>query len=184
MPEKLNPGPLAARMSFLAPISLLFFFFMILATSLVRDLKLHPLHFLFLGGAFFSFHLLFAYIVDHMPPKAAFLICSAVSLLLVVSYMRLVAGWRFALVETGLAQIAYLVLFSYAFFFEGFTGLSVAILSVLTLFVVMQLTGKVDWEKKLATGSQTPEPDHGAPVPPPPPDVPLMDEIAATEERP
>ena len=35
--------------------------------------------------------------------------------------------------------------FSYAFFFEGFTGLAVTVGAVLTLFVLMQLTARVDW---------------------------------------
>jgi inner membrane protein involved in colicin E2 resistance len=60
--------------------------------------------------------------------------------------MRLVVGNRFALLEIGTSQLIYQVLFSYTFFFEGFTGLVITILCILTLFVVMQLTGKVDWE--------------------------------------
>jgi hypothetical protein len=39
-------------------------------------------------------------------------------------------------------------LFSYAFFFEGFTGLAVTIGAVVTLFVVMQMTGKIRWQEK------------------------------------
>src|SRR5262249_35117613 len=78
----------------------------------------------------------------------AFLICSAVSIFLVVSYMRLVVGNRFAFMETALAQVIYLVGFSYAFFIEGFTGLAVTIGAIITLFVVMQATAKIDWAKK------------------------------------
>ena len=37
------------------------------------------------------------------------------------------------------------MLFSYAFFFEGYTGLTVTVGAVLTLFVLMQLTARVDW---------------------------------------
>jgi hypothetical protein len=43
------------------------------------------------------------------------------------------------------------VLFSYTFFFQGFTGLAITVLSVLTLFVVMQYTGKVDWGSLFAS---------------------------------
>jgi hypothetical protein len=66
----------------------------------------------------------------------------------VVSYLRLVVDIRFAAIEAGLAQFVYLVLFSYAFFFKGFTGLAVTIGSILTLFLVMQFTGRIDWEEK------------------------------------
>jgi hypothetical protein len=38
------------------------------------------------------------------------------------------------------------VLFSYTFFFKAFTGLAVTILCILTLFIVMQFTGRVDWD--------------------------------------
>ncbi|HEV2761594.1 MAG TPA: hypothetical protein VGV38_01270, partial [Pyrinomonadaceae bacterium] len=35
-------------------------------------------------------------------------------------------------------------------FFKGFTGLAVTIGSILTLFVVMQITGRVRWADKFA----------------------------------
>ena len=35
-----------------------------------------------------------------------------------------------------------------AFFFEGFTGLAVTIGAILTLFVVMQMTGHIRWQDK------------------------------------
>ena len=37
------------------------------------------------------------------------------------------------------------MLFSYAFFFEGYTGLTVTVGAILTLFVMMQATARVDW---------------------------------------
>jgi hypothetical protein len=61
--------------------------------------------------------------------------------------MRLIVGPRFAFVEVMLSQFVYLVLFSYAFFFEGYTGLTITILSVLTLYLVMQLTAHVNWDE-------------------------------------
>jgi hypothetical protein len=79
-----------------------------------------------------------------------------VSLGLVISYMRLVAGPRFAMLECGLAQFVYLVLFSYAFFFKGFTGLAVTIGSIATLFVVMQMTGRINWSEKFARSAAHP----------------------------
>ena len=70
------------------------------------------------------------------------------SIFLVVSYLRLVVGMRFAAVEAGISQFIYLVLFSYAFFFKGFTGLAITIGSIITLFVVMQMTGRIKWAEK------------------------------------
>jgi inner membrane protein involved in colicin E2 resistance len=150
MPERLQPGPLAGRISFFAPVSLFFFFFVMLLITTLRRIDLHPVNYFFLAAAFFAFHLLLAYLVDHIDIHVAFGISAAVSLALVVSYLRLVVGMRFAAVEAGLTQFLYLVLFSYAFFFKGFTGLTVTIGAILTLFVAMQLTGRIRWSERLA----------------------------------
>ena len=83
--------------------------------------------------------------MDHVDIHVAFVAASAVSVGLVVSYLRLVSGTRFALARAGLAQLVFLVLFSYAFFFEGYTGLTVTIGAIVTLFVLMQVTARVDW---------------------------------------
>ncbi len=156
MPQRLNPGPLASRISFFAPVSLLFFFFVIFVLGVLRGVDLHPMHYFFLAAAFFSFHLLFAYLVDHIDVHLAFVVSSLVSVALVVSYLRLVVSSRFAFVEAGLAQLLYLVLFSYTHFLEGFTGLTVTVGAILTLFVLMQATAKVDWNRVFgATGAGT-----------------------------
>jgi inner membrane protein involved in colicin E2 resistance len=150
MPEKLQPGPLAGRISLFAPVSLFFFFFLMLIITTMRGIDLHPMNYFFLAAAFFSFHLLLAYLVDHISIHSSFAIAAAVSVFLVVSYLRLVVGIRFASREAALAQFIYLVLFSYAFFLKGFTGLAITIGSVLTLFVVMQVTGRIHWGEKFA----------------------------------
>jgi inner membrane protein involved in colicin E2 resistance len=145
MPQLLNPGPLASKVTFFAPLSLLFFFFVVAILASVNRRELHPMHYLLLGCAFFAFHLLFSYLVDHLELAPSFLIASAVSLGLATTYARLFVGWRFALREMGISQLIYLVLFSYTFFWEGFTGLAITIGAILTLFVVMQITGRVRW---------------------------------------
>jgi inner membrane protein involved in colicin E2 resistance len=148
MPQKLQPGPLAGRISYFAPVPLFFFFFLVFILSTLRGIDLHPMNYFFLACAFFAFHLLLAYLCDHVSIHSAFAISSAVSVLLVVTYLRLVVNLRFAVAEAGLAQLIYLVLFSYAFFFEGFTGLAITIGAILTLFVVMQMTGRIQWMEK------------------------------------
>lgn len=153
MPEKLQPGPLAGRISLFAPVSLFFFFFLMLIITTMRGIDLHPMNYFFLAAAFFSFHLLLAYLVDHVSIHAAFAISASVSVFLVVSYLRLVVGIGFASREAALAQFIYLVMFSYAFFLKGFTGLAITIGSVLTLFVVMQVTGRIHWAEKFAVKS-------------------------------
>jgi inner membrane protein involved in colicin E2 resistance len=155
MPEKLQPGPLAGKISFFAPVSLFFFFFLMFIITTMRGIDLHPMNYFFLAAAFFSFHLLLAYLVDHVSIHSAFAISAAVSVFLVISYLRLVIGMRFASREAALAQFIYLVMFSYAFFLKGFTGLAITIGSVLTLFVVMQVTGRIRWTDKFAVKPAT-----------------------------
>jgi inner membrane protein involved in colicin E2 resistance len=150
MPEKLQPGPLAGRISFFAPVSLFFFFFLMLIITTLRGIELHPMNYFFLAAAFFSFHLLLAYLVDHVSIHVAFAISSAVSVFLVISYLRLVVGMHFASREAALAQFVYLVMFSYAFFLKGFTGLAITIGSIVTLFVAMQVTGRIRWSDKFS----------------------------------
>lgn len=148
MPNKINPGPLASQISFFAPVSLLFFFFVVFMISEIRGIKIHPMNYVFLAAAFFAFHLLFAYTVDHIDIALAFVISSVVSLFLVISYMRIVVGARFASVEVGFSQFIFLILFSLAHFFQGYTGLTVTIGAVITLWAMMQLTARINWEER------------------------------------
>lgn len=150
MPSRLNPGPWVGKVTIAAPVSLFLFFFLLFVFTTVKKIKIHPMNYFFIGTSFFSFHLLLGYLVDHISIHLAFWICSLVSVLLLVSYMRLVIGTRFAFVEIAISQLVYLVLFSYTFFFKGYTGLAITILCICTLFVVMQFTGRVDWGKVFA----------------------------------
>jgi inner membrane protein involved in colicin E2 resistance len=121
-------------------------------------------NYLFIAGAFFSFNLLFAYTADLLPVEYAFALSAGVSVLLVVSYLRLVVGARFALVEAGLAQLLYQVGFGVAHFREGSTGLTITVLGILTLFALMQLTGRIDWSAALSRKEPTRMPP-AVPVP-------------------
>ncbi|MGC1962643.1 MAG: inner membrane CreD family protein, partial [Candidatus Sulfotelmatobacter sp.] len=156
MPQKLQPGPLAGEISYAAPVSLFFFFFLMFIITTLRNIDLHPMNYFFLATAFFAFHLLLAYLVDHISIHAAMILASVVSVGLVVSYLRLVVGLRFAALEAGTAQLIYLVLFSYAFFWKGFTGLAITVIAIITLFVVMQATGRIRWSERFAARARAP----------------------------
>jgi len=159
LPEKLNPGPFAARVTFFAPVSLLFFLAVMVMIGATSGPSLHPMHYWFIAAAFFAFHLLLAYLVDHISVHAAFATAAAVSLTLVVSYLRVVTGMRDALLKAGVAQAVFLVLFSYAFFFEGFTGLAITVGAIVTLFALMQMTARVSWDDVFRVGVAG-EPGH------------------------
>ena len=150
MPSVTNPGPVASRMSFFAPVSLLFFFAVLVLMGMVWRISLHPMNYFFLAAGCFAFQLLFAYLVDLIPLSLAFGISAAVSLALVSGYLFAVVGRRFA--QLGLAaQFAYMVLFSYSFFFEGLTGLTITIGAIVTLALLMITTAKINWAEKFTS---------------------------------
>ncbi len=157
MPRLLNPGPLVCDVTFFAPVSLFFFFYVSWLTATIRSIKLHPMHYFFIGAAFFSFHLLLAYSVDHIPLEWSFFLCSLVSVALVMSYVSRVVSDRRFVRQLAFSQFIYLVLFSYTFFLEQFTGLIITCMSIATLFISMQYTVKVDWNRLFAGKSLTSE---------------------------
>lgn len=168
MPEPLQPGELAAELSFSAPISLFFFFLVMAAVAKRRNVDLHPMHFAFLAAAFFAFHLLFAYSADHLEIGTAFALASVTSVVLVLSYLRVLVSPRFAFVEAASAQLVYLVGFALAHFAEGFTGLTVTVLAILTLFLLMQWSAASERDRErerarlTATPDENPEPSRAA----------------------
>lgn len=147
MPKVLNPGPTAARITFFAPVSLLFFFAVLVIACLLQRVDLHPMNFFFLGAGCFAFQLLFAYLVDLIPLGIAFALAALVSLILVSGYLLLAFGARFARIAA-LAQFGYMVLFSYSFFFDGLTGLAITIGAIATLAMLMVATAKINWTEK------------------------------------
>jgi hypothetical protein len=164
MPKPVNPGPLASRVSFFAPVSLLFFFAALILNTATSDVRIHPMNYAFLAAGFFAFHLLFVYLADQIDINAAFMLASLVSVVLCVGYLSLVQDRRGFLVEAAASQVIFLVLFSYSFFFEGYTGLAVTIGAVLTLGYFMVKTGRVDWDEKFTRGrALRPQPEILAP---------------------
>jgi len=149
MPERLNPGPLAARISLFAPVGLLFFLSVMAIVGMVKSRNMHPMHYLFVCAAFFAFHLLFAYLVDLIEINVAFVVSAVVSVLMVASYVVRFMGPRYTFLMVAPAQLLFLVVFSYAFFFQGYTGLTITIAAIITLAAMMHITAKVDWDEKL-----------------------------------
>jgi hypothetical protein len=148
MPEKLQPGRWPAK----SAISGRFRYSCSSSScsSSRRCDRTAPMNYFFLAAAFFL-----------VPPAAglsggphrihiAFLICSVVSVFLVVSYLRLAVGPRFALIEAGGVQFAYLVPFSYAFIWQGYTGLAITAGCIVTLFLVMHMTARIRWPERFA----------------------------------
>jgi hypothetical protein len=158
MPTHVQPGELASALAFSAPVSLLFFFAIVFVLATLRRIDIHPVNYLLIAAGFFAFHLLFAYSADHLSVEVAFALSSVVSMVLVISYLRLVVSNTFAFREATLAQLVYLIGFSLAHFWEGYTGITITVLAIVTLFVMMQLTGRVRWHEVLSFGSKASPP--------------------------
>lgn len=147
MPERLNPGPLTSRITFFAPVCLLFFFVLVGTINIVYGVNIHPMHYLFVAAGFFAFHLLLSYMAGIVDVHLAFVISAVVSVGLVTGYLSGALRGQFPWKVAAAGQFFFLVLFSYSFFFKGITGITVAIGSVVTLAVLMKVTAHVDWEK-------------------------------------
>lgn len=154
MPKLLNAGPVAQRIVNFAPVSLLFFIAVLLIVAALKRISLHPMHVFFVSAGFFSFHLLFAYLVDLLPPYVSFGIATVVSLTLVAGYLRAVGGKLLFGVAVP-AQVVYLALFSLSFFVDGLTGITLAVVSVLTLALLMVLTARIDWRLVFGASGKT-----------------------------
>lgn len=167
MPDQPNAGTMATRISRFAPVGLLFFITVLVMIGAIRQQNLHSMHYFFIAGGFFAFHLLMAYLADHLEIRTTFAVCAVVSVLLVMSYLIRVIGASFALRVAAPAQLIFLVLFSYTFFFKGYTGLSITVASIITLAVLMHITAKVDWDN---IGKSRPQQEQ-TPAPQPPPEA-------------
>ncbi|MHC4886808.1 MAG: inner membrane CreD family protein [Planctomycetota bacterium] len=145
IPERLNPGPVASRITYFGPVCLIFFFVLVATIHVVKKIEIHPMHYLFVAAGFGAFHVLLAYLVDHLNIHVSFLLCALVSVGLVTSYLSATFKGRFPWRVAVAGQCFFLILFSYSFFLEGMTGLVVAVGSVVTLAVLMRLTADTDW---------------------------------------
>ena len=158
IPEKLNPGPLTSRITFFAPVCLVFFFVLVGAINILYWVNIHPMHYLFVAAGFFAFHLLLVYMAGIVNIHVAFVISAVVSVVLVTSYLSAALRGEFPWKVAAGGQLFFLVLFSYSFFLKGITGLTVAIGSVVTLAVLMKVTANVDWDDVFSKGVEMPTP--------------------------
>jgi hypothetical protein len=150
IPQKLNPGPLTSRITYFAPVCLIFFFVLIATINVKYEIDIHPMHYLFVAAGFFAFHLLLTYFVGHINVHLAFLISAVTSVALVTGYLSAALGKKFPRKIAIVGQLFFLVLFSYSFFIKGITGLIVAIGSVVTLAILMRVTASLDWNTVFA----------------------------------
>jgi len=155
MPDILNAGPIASRIAFFAPVSLLFFLSVLVLQGIESGRNMHPMNYFFLSAAFFAFHILLAYLVDIMPLHVAFAIAGLVSMALVGGYVRIVSHGKLT-VQALIAQAVYLILFSYTFFIPGLTGLAITIGAIVTLAILMFRSAGIDWSVRFKKANSVP----------------------------
>ena len=161
MPSATNPGPFAARVTFFAPVSLLFFLTVMVIAGATSGPGAAPDALLVhLRGLF---RVPPAARVPGGPCQPAPGVCHrrAHERHAGRHVRRAIAGATRLVVTTGAAQVIFLVLFSYAFFLEGFTGLTITIGAIVTLFVLMQATARVAWDDVFGPGAQIPSGEVG-----------------------
>jgi len=160
VPNYVDAAKVASRMSYFGPLSLGLFFLVLVIAALRMGVYLHIMHFVLLAAACFAFQLLFSYSVDVMAPMLAFGVAALASMALVATYLKLVAGTAFMALAVA-AQAAYIMLFNATFFFEGYTGLTLTIMGIVTLGLIMTGTAKMDWNAVLGL-SEAPCPEAEA----------------------
>jgi hypothetical protein len=62
--------------------------------------------------------------------------------------MRLISPKKMAFIYSPVIQFIYLIIFSFSFFFDGITGIIVTVCAVITLFILMQATGRINWDEE------------------------------------
>jgi len=163
VPEKTNPLQIAKNLCYFAPLSFLLFLATFLILVYVRRINLHPMHFLFVGGAYFVFNLLLAYLVKNINVYFAFGISFVVSALLILIYLgRVTEKWLYTLRDTGLGLVLFLGVFPIAFF-TVYRGLILTIGIVIALAALMMLTAKVKWGEGRVEKSAAMPPPHKEP---------------------
>ncbi len=148
IPKPLDVGKATARILFFVPLALLFFLGLILLLTSIKDKPIHPMHYLFITGGFFVFHILMSYLVVLVPLVWAFLISFAVSAVMTLGYTLLIRkGWVVVLAG-GLGIALFQLGFSLAQFFTEIRGLILALIIIAGLALAMAFTARVDWKGK------------------------------------
>ena len=116
------------------------------------------MNYFFLAAGCFAFQLLFAYLVD-LAAAAAVISHRRRGLARAGQWLPLAcaAGRRFA-PSPPRAQFAYMVLFSYSFFFDGLTGITITIGAITTLALLMAFTARVNWSAAFTPRAAAPPP--------------------------
>ncbi|MCB1158435.1 MAG: hypothetical protein H7A25_00625 [Leptospiraceae bacterium] len=141
-------GSIAAKLYFYAPLSLFLFLFLILLVTVAREIKLHPMHYLFIIVSFFIFYLLGSYMISYIGVIQGIIASLAVSTGILLYYIYLIGKSAELLQTVAGSAIIFQWIFSVAFFFPEHTGFTITISTILSFIALMKITAKTNWENK------------------------------------
>ncbi|MBN1500572.1 MAG: inner membrane CreD family protein [Spirochaetes bacterium] len=143
-----NYGKIVSKMFFYSPLAIFLFIGFLMIMSAAKEIRLHPMHYLFILTGFFIYFLLGSYLMSYMNIIPAIMLSITVSSAIIIYYSFLIKK-GILLVKTIAAGLGiFQWVFSTAFFFPQHTGFVITIASILSFIILMQVTSKIDWENK------------------------------------
>ncbi|MBN2435847.1 MAG: hypothetical protein JXK07_11340 [Spirochaetes bacterium] len=145
---KANYGEIFAKIFYYSPITIFLFIAFLLVFSIARQIRIHPVNFIFVMAGFFVYYLLSSYLVSYLNILVAIAISLTVSTLMSVYYIYSMSKNGELTKIAALCFVIFQWFFSATFFFPKHTGLMITLASVAALFILMKLTAAIDWENK------------------------------------
>ncbi len=143
-----NYGSIVSRLFFHSPVAIFLFLGFLVIFTVAREMRLHPMNYLFIMISYFIFYLLGSYVISYIHVVPALALSLAVSTG-ILGYYGFLAGKGRELVLALLAGAGlFQWIFSVAFFFPEHTGFLITIASILAFVALMRATAKVDWKGK------------------------------------
>jgi inner membrane protein involved in colicin E2 resistance len=143
-----NHGETAYRLFYYSPLAMALFIMLLLVFSVAKEIKLHPMHYLFLITGFFIFYLLASYLITYVPIIPGIMISVLVSTGIMLYYVSMLKKGTVFMQAVAMGSVIFQWIFSIAFFFPAHTGFTITIASILAFIVLMKQTASVEWNSK------------------------------------
>jgi hypothetical protein len=143
-----NYGKVASKLFFYSPLSMLLFLISVLVFVVVKQVKIHPINYLFLLASFFIFYLLGSYLMSYLNVIIGIFISLAISTAILVYYTILIKKGSELVKNVTYSALIFQWFFSLAFFFPEHTGLLITIAAIVSFVGLISYTADTDWENK------------------------------------
>ncbi len=143
-----NYGSIAAKLFYYSPLALALFTGFLLIMNAAKQLRLHPMHFLFLLTGFFIFYLFGSYVISFVHVILGFVLALLLSTGVMLYYVKLIKKDAVLMQTIAFGAGMFQWVFSTAFFFPAYTGFLITIAAILAFVALMRSTADVDWESK------------------------------------